>query len=105
MRQRATPWAHRWRPTTPIATPWVEKTWNSFAIDRGNGQITVGAGSELDYETKDSYTVTVTANDTVRGSDEINVTIDVTIDVTNVDELGMVSGDTIADYARTARVS
>ena len=30
----------------------------SFAIDVSSGQITVGANTELDHETKDSYTVT-----------------------------------------------
>ena len=41
---------------------------DSFAIDRKTGQITVGAGTELDYETKDTYSVGVRASDGIRGS-------------------------------------
>ena len=54
----------------------------SFAIDDATGQITVGAGTALDYETKASYTVMVTATDTAEASDEVTVTIT----VTNLDE-------------------
>ena len=67
----------------------------SFTINSGTGQIMVGAGSTLDYETKASNMVTVTATDPAGDSDSI----DVTITVTNVVELGMVSGDAIAEYA------
>ena len=67
----------------------------SFTINSGTGQIMVGAGSTLDYETKASYMVTVTATDPAGDSDSI----DVTITVTNVVELGMVSGDATAEYA------
>ena len=35
----------------------------SFAIDHKTGQITVGAGTDLDYETKDSYWVRVRVTD------------------------------------------
>ena len=35
----------------------------SFDIDAMSGQITVGAGTTLDYETKQTYSVTVTATD------------------------------------------
>ena len=52
-----------------------------FTIDQ-NGQISVAAGVELDYETKKSYTVTVRAVDPSGRSD----TIRVTINVVNVDE-------------------
>ena len=34
-----------------------------FAIDRATGQIEVGAGTKLDYETKDTYMVTVRVTD------------------------------------------
>ena len=47
-----------------------------------DGQIRVGAGTELDYETKKSYRVTVKAVDPSGASD----TIAVTINVTDVDE-------------------
>ena len=66
----------------------------SFTINSSIGQITVGANTMLDYETKASYMVTVTATDPVGDSDSI----DVTITVTNVVELGMVSGDATPEY-------
>ena len=52
-----------------------------FSID-AMGQITVGADTMLDYETKMSYMVTVTATDQDGESDSIEVTIN----VTDVDE-------------------
>ena len=58
-----------------------------FAIDRGTGQISVGAETKLDYEAKDTYTVTVTATDSSLASD----TITVTIKVVDVDENPVVS--------------
>ena len=45
---------------------------------RSNGQIEVGAGTELDYETKDTYMVTVMAEDSFGESASIRVTITVT---------------------------
>ena len=45
---------------------------------RGNGQIEVGAGTKLDYETKDTYMVTVMAEDSFGDSASIMVTIMVT---------------------------
>ena len=56
----------------------------SFDIDPDTGQLTTLAA--LDYETKDTYSVTVTASDSGGLSDSI----DVTITVTNVDEPGAV---------------
>ena len=67
----------------------------SFTINSGTGQIIVGAGTTLDYETKASYMVTVTATDPAGDSDSIAVTIT----VTDVVEVGMVSGDATAEYA------
>ena len=49
---------------------------------RDNGQIEVAAGTELDYEGKRTYMVTVTARDPLGESSSI----DVTITVTGVDE-------------------
>ena len=49
----------------------------SFTVDN-MGQIMVGAGTMLDYETKDSYEVMVTATDPDSASDMIMVTITVT---------------------------
>ena len=55
---------------------------SSFAIssvDAGTaGQITVGSGTKLDYETKQTYMVTVIATDSFNVSTSINVTINVT---------------------------
>ena len=56
----------------------------------------VGAGTTLDYETKASYMVTVTAVTDLQATDD---SIAVTITVTNVVELGMVSGDVPPEYA------
>ena len=57
----------------------------SFDIVDTSGQLQTKA--PLDYETKDSYTVTVTATDPGKASD----TIDVTITLTNVEEAGTVT--------------
>ena len=55
----------------------------SFDIDSGTGQITVGAGTMLDFEANQiTYMVTVTATDAAGATDSI----DVTVTVTDVDE-------------------
>ena len=59
----------------------------AFVLNTSTGQITVKANDTLDYETKASYFVTVKADDNNGGTD----TIDVTIDITNVDEPGTVT--------------
>jgi hypothetical protein len=60
----------------------------SFAIDPATGQLMTKEA--LDYETKKTYTVTVEA--TEMGTDPVLTgTIDVTIDITNVDEPGTVT--------------
>ena len=51
---------------------------SSFDIGLTSGQITVGAGTELDYETKDTYMVTVIATDSFGITASIPVTITVT---------------------------
>ena len=61
----------------------------SFDIDGATGQLMTK--EPLDYETKASYTVTVTASD---GTDEAMVTV--TITVTDVEE-PVVAGDTDGD--------
>ena len=58
----------------------------SFTIN-SSGQIMVGTGTMLDYETKASYTITVRATDPDNASD----TISVTVTVGNVDEQGTVT--------------
>ena len=66
----------------------------SFRV-RGNGQIEVAAGAKLDYETKDTYMVTLTAEDSFGDSASIMVTIT----VTDMDEAPEVAGDATAEYA------
>lgn len=53
-----------------------------FEIDSSTGQITVGEGTELDFETKSSYVVRVRASDPLGAADHGTVTIN----VTDVDE-------------------
>ena len=65
----------------------------SFDIVDTSGQLRTKA--PLDYETKDSYTVTVTATDPENASD----TIDVTITVTDVNEAPEVTGQASINYA------
>ncbi len=69
---------------------------SSFVIDGSTGQITVGSGTTLDYESGlRRYTVTVSVYDgrDAYGNEDIAIDdfIEVIIDVTNVDEAGMVS--------------
>ena len=65
----------------------------SFGIVRDMGQLQTKA--ELDKETKDTYTVTVTAADSLSESS----TITVTIKVTNVDEMPDLEGEAPEEYA------
>ena len=51
---------------------------SSFDVVLTTGQITVGTGTKLDYETKDTYMVTVIATDSYGESASIAVTITVT---------------------------
>ena len=53
---------------------------DSFRLNSGTGQLKTGA--TFDYETKSSYTITVTASNTYGGSKSITVTVN----VTNVNE-------------------
>ena len=62
---------------------------------RANGQIEVGSGTMLDYETKTTYMVTLKAEDSFGASSSIAVTIM----VTNVDEAPDVSGAEATEYA------
>ena len=66
---------------------------NFFDIDTSTGQLQTQAA--LDYETKSSYTVTVTASDGA-----LTATVDVTVTVTNVDEAGTVALSTNQPPAR-----
>ena len=73
---------------------------------RANGQIEVSAKAMLDYETKSSHTVTVTATDSSGDEANNSASITVTIYVTDLDEGPIVSsgglavsGPSSADYA------
>ena len=66
---------------------------NFFDIDTSTGQLQTQAA--LDYETKSSYTVTVTASDGA-----LTATVDVTVTVTNIDEAGTVALSTNQPPAR-----
>ena len=67
---------------------------SSFDIGLTTGQITVGTGTKLDYETKDTYMVTVIATDSYGES----ASIAVTITVTDVNEGPEVTGLDRVDY-------
>ena len=62
---------------------------------RASGQIEVGAGTKLDYETRQTYSVTLKAADSFGDYD----TIDVTIMVTQVNEAPPVMGEATVEYA------
>ena len=69
----------------------------SFSIDRATGQLSTKA--DLDYETKRSYTVMVTATD----PGGLSATVTVTIEVTAVDEDPELSGEAPEEYAENGR--
>ena len=59
----------------------------SFTIVRGTGQIQVAPGVRLDYETKQTYTVTVTATDpSFTGTNPSNARDTITVTITVTDE-------------------
>ena len=64
----------------------------SFSIDRADGQLMTKA--KLDYETQDTYTVTVTVTDSFGQS----ATVTATIKVTDEDETPELEGDVPAKY-------
>ena len=74
---------------------------DSFAIGRTDGQITVGKGTVLNFESKDTYVVMVTATDATGDSATVKVTITVT-DKDESPELSkkalVVVGDERVDY-------
>ena len=51
---------------------------SKYDIESGTGQITVGTGTTLDYETDNADSVTVTASDPFGATDSINVSITIT---------------------------
>ena len=73
---------------------------DSFEIDASSGQITVGADTELDYESnKKTYMVTVTATD----PSQAMTTIDVTINVTDVNEPPSFTAPSEGDVDKTVQ--
>ncbi len=70
---------------------------SSFSIDSTTGQLRTSA--VLDYETKSSYSVTITVSDGNEGSD----TISVTINVTDIDETPANSAPEFTDGESTTR--
>ena len=68
----------------------------SFGIDDSTGQISVPAETSLDFETKSSYAVTVTATDPSDESDSVDVTITV-MDVNEPPDV--TEGETDLEYA------
>ena len=80
---------------------------SSFVLDGSTGQITVGSGTVFDYESGPArYTVIVSVHDgrDAYGSDDtaVDASIEVNIDVTNVDEAGTVSVSPEQPQAGTA---
>ena len=69
----------------------------AFSINSTNGQIRTSA--TLDYETKDSYSVTITVSDGNDGSDSISVTIN----ITNIDESAPNNAPVFSDGTSTTR--
>ena len=72
---------------------------SSFEIEASNGQIVVGSGTTLDYESgRREYSIIVSVNDRLNTDGDQDTTnddsIDVTINVNNVDEDGTVSMST-----------
>ena len=79
---------------------------SSFDIDASNGQISVGSGTTLDYESGlREYSVIVSVHDRLDTDGDQDTTnddsIDVTINVNNVDETGTVSMSTTWPRERT----
>ena len=78
---------------------------SSFAISSADpeGQITVGAGTKLDFETKATYMVTVIATDSFGAT----ASIDVTIKVTDENEGPAITGPAEVEFAEngTGRVT
>jgi len=79
---------------------------NAFQIDADSGAITVATSSQIDYETTQSFTLTVTVTDdgTPALSDAATITINVT-DIDDVNDAPVVdlfggSSETVLEYVR-----
>ena len=76
----------------------------SFEIDQATGQITVGTGTKLDFETKATYMVTVIATDPAGKSATIDVTINVSDDANEPPAIGGTVPDSIMEETLTLLV-
>ena len=63
----------------------------NFTLNASSGAITVKSGATIDYESKSSYAVTITATDTFGGTDTIEITI--TVDDVDTEESVVIGGD------------
>ena len=72
---------------------------NSFSINSSTGQLS--SSTQFDYETKNSYGVTVTVSDGRGGTDSISVTISITNDTS--DDITPNSAPTFTDGGSTTR--
>ena len=79
----------------PVASLFRVRQDDQTTNDNEGGQIEVAAGTELDYEMTQIYTVTVTATDSFQES----ATITVTIKVTDMDEMPDLDGVASENYA------
>ena len=73
---------------------------STFRIHPGTGQITAPSETELNHETKATYTVIVTATNPAGASSRVTVTIN----VTDVDEMPEITGDDPEDYPEKSTV-
>ena len=80
---------------------------DSFGFSTSTGQLYTKAA--LDYETKPSYTVTITVSDGKNVDNDVDTstddTITVTINVTDVNEPPVVTGTTTTEYVENGTVS
>ena len=83
-----------------VLTYTLDPSSDPFAIDSGTGQIKVGPTGDLDFETTPSYDLTVKATD----PSGLNDTVEVTINVTDVDETPVVTGETEIDHDENTAV-
>ena len=74
-----------------------------FSLNSANGRITVKSSAAIDFEAKPSYSVTITATDSALAE----ATVYVTINVTNLDESGVVTvwEEPALGYPTTATVA
>ena len=83
-----------YRLSGPDASPFSITSDTDDMENARGGQLAVKAGTKLDYETKSTYRVAVTATD----PDNLSASIDVTIMVNDMNEAPEVTGDAEKDY-------